>query len=312
MKRNLLAVIVAFTTLTTYSQTPTDAVMMKQWESCFALVYDQGSWDHYWEGDYLRTNGNVGTLKRRMIMPMIAIGIHDKLNLIIAAPHIKTESKEPNGGYQHGASGMQDLSLTLKSEVFKSDIAGGKFSALAAVGYSTPMTNYLSDYMPYSLGFGADELSLRGIVQYRLNMGLYVQGSFAHLWRGQTQIERDYYYNNGSYYTDLMDVPNALNFNGAIGIWLLDNALKLEANYIGLKSTGGDDIRKYNAGQPTNKVEVGQASFNTQYYIKKVKGLGVMAYYSTILSGRNMGQFSNIGGGVTYQFKVKKSKQTRS
>lgn len=286
------------------AQTPSDAVMMKQRESCFALIYDKGSWDHYWEGDYLRTNGNVGTLTRRVIMPMIAIGIHDKVNLIISVPHVKTESKEPNGGYLHGANGMQDLGLSLKAELLKKQIGKGKLSALANVGFSTPITNYLSDYMPYSLGFGANEWSLRGIVQYRMDNGIYAQAGLAHLWRGQTTIERDYYYNNGSYYTNVMDVPNAWNFNGAVGIWLFKNSLKLEANYFGLNSTSGDDIRKYNAGQPTNKVEIGQAGFTAQYYIKQVKGLGALAYYSQIISGRNMGQFSNLGAGVTYQFKI--------
>jgi hypothetical protein len=286
------------------AQTPSDAVMMKQRESCFALIYDKGSWDHYWEGDYLRTNGNVGTLHRRTIMPMIAIGLHDKLNLIISAPHVKTESSEGNGGYLHGVSGMQDLGLTLKGELLKKEIWKGKLSLLAAGAFSTPMTNYLSDYMPYSLGFGANEWSLRGIVQYKLNMGVYVQGSVAHLWRGNTQIERDYYYNNGSYYTDLMDVPNAFSYQAAAGVWLLKNSLKVETNYFSSVCTSGDDVRKYNAGQPTNKVEIGQIGFSTQYYIKPIKGLGVLAYYTKIISGRNMGEFTNFGGGLTYQFKI--------
>jgi len=56
-------------------------------------------------------------------------------------------------------------------------------------------------------------------------------------------------------------------------------------------------------------VEVGQVTFNAQYYIKQVKGLGLLAYYSKIVSGRNMGQFTNIAAGVTYQFSVKNSKQ---
>jgi hypothetical protein len=165
--------------------------------------------------------------------------------------------------------------------------------------------------MPYSLGLGASEFALRGIVQYKMDNGFYVQAALAHLWRGQTEIERDYYYNNGSYYTNMMDVPNAWNYNGAIGIWLLKKSLKLEANYFALNSTSGDDVRKYNAGQPTNKIEIGQAGFSTQYYIKQVKGLGVQAYYTQILSGRNMGEFTNIGGGVTYQFSVKNSKETQ-
>src|SRR5688572_15963864 len=102
MRKILLAIIFSASAFLSFSQTPLDAVMMKQRESCFALIYDRGSWDHYWEGDNLRINQNVGTLVRRTITPMIAIGLHDKLNLIIATPHVKTESKEPNGGYQNG------------------------------------------------------------------------------------------------------------------------------------------------------------------------------------------------------------------
>jgi hypothetical protein len=278
--------------------------MMKQRQVCFALIYDQGWWDHYWEGDYLRTNGNVGTLSRRMAMPMVAIGLHDKLNLIVSTPYVRTESKEPNGGYMSGARGFQDLGVSLKALLLEKEIGTNQLRLLTNIGFSTPLTNYLSDYLPYSIGFGANEFSLRGIGQFKMLSGLYAQVSFAYLWRGQTEVERDYYYTNGSYYSNMMDVPNALNYNAAIGMWLFENSLRLEANYTGMNCTSGDDIRKYNAGQPTNKIEVGQIGFSTQYYFKSIKGIGLLAYYSRIISGRNMGQFSNIGGGITYQFKI--------
>ncbi|NJM24547.1 MAG: hypothetical protein HC859_02460 [Bacteroidia bacterium] len=71
-----------------------------------------------------------------------------------------------------------------------------------------------------------------------------------------------------------------------------------------MNSTSGDDIRKYNAAQPTNKVDLGQLGFTTQYYFKGIKGLGVLAYYSQVISGRNTAKIQNIGGGVTYQFKL--------
>jgi hypothetical protein len=180
----------------------------------------------------------------------------------------------------------------------------GKLALFASAGYSTPITDYLSDYRPYSIGNGANELSLRGIAQYRMDMGLYVRTTGGFLLRGETKAERDYYYNNGSYYTPWMDVPNAWEYNAVVGMWLLDNSLKFEANYYGLKSTSGDDIRKYNAAQPTNKVEFDQVGVLVQYYIKPLKGLGVLAYYSSMFDGRNMGKFTNIGGGLTYQFKI--------
>lgn len=286
------------------AQTPLDAIMMEQRESCLALTYDHGSFDEYWEGTYLRENQTIATVTRTTIAPMIAIGLHDKLNLYVGVPYVKTESSEPNGGLMHGAKGFQDLSLALKYEILNKELGKGKLAVLAAGGYATPITNYLSDYRPYSLGNGTNEWSVRAIVQYKLEMGLYARVAGGHLFRGETKVERDYYYNNGSYYTPWMDVPNAWEYNAAIGMWLLDSSLKLEATYYAQNSTSGDDIRKYNAPQPTNKVNFDQLGFSAQYYIKPVKGLGVLAYYSQMLNGRNMGKFTNFGAGLTYQFKI--------
>jgi len=293
-----------FLTSAIQAQTHLDAIMMKQRESCFALIYDHGSFDEYWEGDYLRSNGTIATVNRDMVLPMIAIGFFDQLNLIVAAPYIKTESTEPNGGKFGGAKGFQDLSLALKSQIVNKQIGKGELAFLSTLGFSTPLTNYLSDYRPYSIGFGANELSLRAILQYKLNNGLYARTALAYLWRGQTEAERDYYYNNGSYYTAIMDVPSAWHYQGAIGLWMLGNSLKIEANYTGLKSVSGDDIRAYNAPQPTNKVEEGLLGASAQYYFKNLKGLGLYAYLSQVINGRNTGKSGNFGGGITYQFKI--------
>ncbi len=287
-----------------HAQTPSDAIMMKKRELCFAAVYEHGSWDHYWEGTSLRNNETVATLKRNTVLPMVAIGLIDKVNLIVSVPYVQTKSTDPNGGKFEGAKGFQDLGLALKGEVINKQMGPGKLAFLTTLGYSTPITNYLSDYRPYSIGFGANEVSLRGILQYKWDKGLYIRTSTAHLWRGQTEAERDFYYNNGSYYTSWMDVPNAWTYDGVVGIWMLENSLRMEANYTGLKSTSGDDIRSYNAPQPTNKVNMDQVGFFTQYYLKKVKGLGVLGYYSQVVNGRNTGKFSTFGFGATYQFKI--------
>ncbi len=305
MKRILLLSAGAlFSVGALFGQTPSDAIMMKQKELCFALVYDHGSWDQYWEGTYLRYNQTVATLTRKMVIPMVAIGIMDNLNLLVGLPYVKTESSEPNGGKFQGARGFQDLNIALKYEILNKQLGKGKLALLATGGFGTPITNYLSDYRPYSIGNGTNEFSLRGIAQYILDNGFYVKGTAGHLFRGQTKAERDYYYNNGSYYTAWMDVPDAWEFNAGIGVWLLDNKLKLETCYYGLKSTSGDDVRAYNAAQPTNKVQFDQVGAIGQYYLKKVKGLGVLAYYNQVVNGRNWGKFSSFGVGGTYQFKI--------
>lgn len=286
------------------AQTPFDAIMMKQREFCVAAVYEHSWFDEYWEGTYLRTNETIATVKRDMVMPMLAFGIFDRLNFLVSAPYVSTASSEPNGGKFAGAKGFQDLGLALKGELINKQLGSGKLSLLATVSFSTPMTNYLSDYRPYSIGFGANEFGLRGILHYQLDNGFYVRGTVAHLWRGQTEAERDYYYNNGSFYTAWMDVPSAWNYQAVVGLWMLDNHFKVEGNYTGLTSTSGDDVRPYNAAQPTNKVNFGQVGLNAQYYFKAPKGLGVLAYFAQTISGRNVGKAAMFGAGLTYQFKI--------
>lgn len=290
-----------------WGQTPNDAIMMEGRQACLLLDYNHGSFDQYWEGPLLRENQTIATVSRNTVMPMVAVGILDKLNFYIGAPYIKTESSEPNGGKFAGASGFQDLLVALKYQILNKETDKGTFSALATVGFSTPVTNYLPDYMPYSLGLGAPELSYRAIAQYRWNSGLYLRGAAAYLWRGYSEAEREYYYNNGSYYTTWMDVPNAITMEGIVGFWMLDNSLQLELNYLGSKSTSGDDIRAYNAAQPTNDIDMDRAGVLAHYYFSKIKGLGVVAYHHRVINGRNAAKINTTGVGVTYFFNYLKN-----
>ncbi|WP_201741806.1 transporter [Flagellimonas alvinocaridis] len=284
------------------AQTPSDALMMPSKNICVLFAYDMGSFDRYWEGGYLRSNETIATVDRNTVLPMAAIGILDDLNFYIGLPFISTDSSEPNGGKFTGARGFQDIGFALKYRAVQKTLGNGELSVLTTAGFSTPLTNYLSDYKPYSIGSGAPEFSLRAISQYQLSNGWFVRGSLAHLWRGYTEAERDYYYNNGSYYTAWMDVPNAWTYEGIVGKWFFDYSFKLEFNYTGLDSTSGDDIRAYNAAQPTNKVKFDRIGLSAQYYFKSLKGLGVVAYHNRIIDGRNMPKLSNTGFGITYQF----------
>ncbi len=286
------------------AQTPSDAIMMKQKQSCVALIFDYGTWDQYWEGTELRSNATIATFKRYTYMPMIAIGLHDRLNLIVMTPYVETKSTQPNGGKFEGAKGFQDLSLSLKGEFLKKKVGEDLLELFTTIGFSTPMSNYLSDYRPYSIGSGTNEWSFRGIGQYKMQNGLYFRGTVSYLLRGTTEAERDYYYNNGSYYTSTMDVPSAWNYHAGIGIRLFDNSLRMEVLYEGLRSTSGDDIRAYNAPQPTNKVNFDQIGANAQYYFKNIKGLGLLVNYGQIFNGRNIGKTTSFSGGVTYIFSI--------
>lgn len=282
-------------------QTPTDGLMMPKGKICVAVLYEDANWDHYWEGTYRRTNGNVGTFNRKMVMPMVVGGITDKINLIVSLPYVKTSA---SGGQMAGVEGIQDFGVSLKAQLLHKKLRQSKLMVFSNLSFSTPASNYLSDYLPFSLGFGAKELGLRLIGQFEMEKGPYIRGSLAYLRRGTTEAERDFYYQDGSYYTSTMDVPNALHGQIGIGSWFLQHKLRVEANLTTLRCVSGDDIRAYNTPQPTNKVDFDQVGGFAQYYFRKDGGFGVLAYYNHMFSGRNMGQYSGFGLGLTYQFKA--------
>lgn len=305
-------IMVAMLSTSTYGQTPNDALMMPKGDICILLNYDFGSFDEYWEGSTLRKNATIATVERNTILPMAAIGILDNLNFYVGVPHVSTKSTEPNGGRFAGAKGFQDLGIALKYLALRDTIPGGELSLLSTVGFSTPASNYLADYMPYSLGFGAPELSVRGIAEYKLNNGIYFRASLAHLWRGYAEAERDYYYSDGSRYSFWMDVPNAWSYETILGTWFFDHSLRIELSYVGQNSTSGDDLRPYNAPQPTNEVDFERVGLYAQYFFQgSVKGLGVQAYHNRVFNGLNAAKINNTGFGLTYQFNFKKNKNVQ-
>ena len=284
------------------AQTPLDGLMMPKGEICLAIVYENTTWDRYWEGSTIRVNQNIGTFTRQMGMPMIVGGITDKINVILSLPYLKTEA---SAGQLTGVQGIQDLGLSVKALLLEKSIGKGKLTGFSNLSYSTPASNYLSDYMPFSLGFGANELGIRAILKYELDKGPYFRASYSYLHRGVTEAERDFYYTDQAYYTAKMDVPNAFLGQVTIGSWMFKKKLRVEASLTTIKSTSGDDIRVYSMPQPTNKVDFDRVEGFAQYYFNSNgRGFGLIASYQKAISGRNMGQFSGYGLGITYQFKA--------
>jgi hypothetical protein len=272
--------------------------MMGRGQVCLAAIYSNESWDEYWEGTLLRTNGNIGTFTRHTIMPMAAIGLFDRLNLIVAVPWMKTGSSD---GYIQGVSGFQDWGLWIKGKALDTPAGPGSISLLPTVGVTGPLSNYLADYAPYSLGLACLELSLRGIAEYKLTAGPYLRGNVAYLLRGNATIERDYYYTTYGVYSDEVDMPNAVNYGITLGTWLFNDGLRIEANYEGFNTIGGHDIRTQDVGFPSNNMEFTRLGGFAQFYAGDT-GLGLIASYSQVLTGRNVGKATMISGGITYVF----------
>ncbi len=283
------------------TQTPTDAIMMNDGQICVAVIYSHDTWDEYWEGTLLRSNGNIGTLTRQTIMPMATLGLGDRINITAAVPWMKTEA---SGGYIEGVSGFQDWGLWIKGKALDLDAGPGNFTFHAAVGATGPLSDYLADYGPNSLGLGCLDVSFRGILQYKLDMGVYIRGQAGYHIRGNSSVERDYYYTTHSVYSDKVDMPDAITWGATLGTWMFDNSLKIEANYSGLNSLTGFDIRRQDAGFPSNKMIFTGIGGSIQYYVPGIQGFGFVASASHVLTGRNVGKSTAYSGGLTYFFPV--------
>jgi hypothetical protein len=283
------------------AQTPLDGLMMPKGEICIATIYENSSWDRYWEGSFTRRNGNIGTFTRQMFMPMVVGGLTDKINIILSLPFVRTFA---SAGQMSGVEGIQDFGLSVKAQFLEKSFGKGKLLGFSNLSFSTPASQYLSDYMPFSLGFGSNEAGLRAILQYELDKGPYLRISSSYLHRGTTMAERDFYYKDRAYYTSTMDVPDATHSQVALGSWFLNKKLRIEASLTSFRCATGDDIRIYNMPQPTNKVDFDRIDGFAQYYFKGGEGFGLIGYYNHMFSGRNMGQFSGYGLGLTYQFKA--------
>ncbi len=293
-----------------HAQTPFDGIMMPKHNACIFAGYSQGSFDHYWEAERLRTNETISKFTRRSYSWMAAVGIIDKLNVYAGFPYIQTSSAEPNGGRLDGVNGLQDLELAAKYQFLNKEGEFGTTRASATIDFTTPLTKYLSDYQPYSIGLGAPQLTYQLLVSHQFKPGVYLRANAAYVWRGYTKAERIYYYADGSHYSDWMDVPSAWTFGGALGGYMFGEDLRLELSYVNFSSTDGDDIRPYNSSQPTNKVDFGQVGFLAQYKPKFAKGLGFIVNHQRTITGRNTGKINTTSFGLTYQFVYYKNKPT--
>lgn len=282
------------------AQTPTDAIMMDKGQICFDLSYHHESWSEYWEGTKKRENLNIGTLTRHTIAPMFDLGITDRINLMGGVAYVITH---PSAGQIQGTKGFQNLNLAVKVNALETELGPGQLNVLATVGFTTPLSNYVPDYA-YSIGLGCTEGSLRPIVQYKLNNGFYARLQGAYNLRGNCTLPRDYYYTTQAYFSDEVDMPDAIDYSATIGYQTSDESFRADVFYGGFNTLGGFDIRVQDMGFPSNNMDWTNIGAMVHYYPKMVKGLGVHVTGSYVLTGRNVGQTTAIGGGVSYFFSL--------
>lgn len=284
------------------AQTELDAIMMNKNQFCSGLIYSHSSWDHYWEGTLKRNNENLGTVSAQSVMYMANYGITGKLNVMVAVPFVWTKA---TAGTLHGIKGVQDVSLFVKWKPISEKIGKGKLSVFTVGGFSTPLTDYVVDFLPLSIGLGSTNLTARAIVDYQTGK-LNVTGSAAYIRRSNVQIDRTSYYDTELHLTNEVKMPDVAQYQlraGYRGKYLLAEAVL--SNWT---TQGGFDMTRNNMPFPSNRMNATMAGVAVKYTLPSHTNLSFLGGANYTLAGRNIGQATAFNAGAFYAFYVKKAK----
>jgi hypothetical protein len=300
LKRRMLTVLaLTLMGLGLRGQTDDDAIMMARNNLCTGVMYSHSAWDYYWEGTYHRNNANLGKVTTQMVGLMGIYGITRRLAIVASAPYVWTDA---SAGVLHGMHGIQDLSGWLKWEAYRQKIGSrGKLSLFAAVGGSVPLTNYLADYLPLSIGLHSRTASGRIIADYQLGR-FFVTATGTYTWRSNITIDQQSYYTTEFIESDKVYMPNEETYIVRSGY--RSNRLEIEANLSGMVTLGGFDIRKNDMPFPSNRMDATMAGAHVKYefHSRPLKGLSLTADGSYTVAGRNVGQSTMFGAGIFYIF----------
>lgn len=278
----------------TFAQTDMDAIMMGKRQLCIGPGYSSSSWKNYWEGTLKRENLNLGTVSSQAFLLMGAYGITGKLNVLFNAPYIATKA---SAGTMHGMKGVQDLSLFIKWMPIEKEIGNGTFSLYTIGGVSFPLTNYVADFLPLSIGLRSKTASARLMLDYQVG-NIFATASATYVLRDNIKIDRTAYYTTEAHLTNEVEIPNASNFNFRAGY--RSNKLIAEAVLNKWTTLGGFDITRNNMPFPSNKMNATTVGVNFKYVITKNHALALIGGGNVAVAGRNSGQATTIYGGIFY------------
>jgi len=286
------------------AQTDMDAIMMEKNAFCVGPMYSYSSWKNYWEGTLKRDNENLGKVSTQMIGVMGNYGISRKLNALFSAPYVKTKA---SAGTLHGLDGVQDLSLFLKWKPFEKKLGDGKLAVIGIAGASFPLSDYVADFLPLSIGLQSKTASARVMADY-LWGNLFATGSATYVLRSNIDIDRTSYYTTEQHFTNEVKMPDAMNYNFRTGFrnhrWIAEAIL----NH--WNTLGGFDITRNNMPFPSNEMDATSVGINLKYVLPPLPQLSIVAGGMYTVAGRNVGQATSVYGSFFYVFDFSRKAKT--
>ena len=293
---------------TASAQTDIDAIMMEKNAFCVGPMYSYSSWKNYWEGTVKRDNRNLGKVSTQMFGLMGNYGVTRKLNLLFAVPYVKTKA---SAGTLHGMKGVQDLNLFAKWRPVQKKMGGGKLSIFGIAGVSFPLSKYVADFLPLSIGLHSKTASARLMADYQKG-NLFATASATYVLRDNIKIDRTSYYTTETHLTNEVEMPDGASFNFRAGF--RNHRLIAEAILNNWTTLGGFDITRNNMPFPSNRMNATTIGVNIKYVLPSLPQLSIVAGGNTTVAGRNMGQATTVYGSLFYVLdfsrKIKSSDKT--
>ncbi len=284
--------------LNTMAQTAFDGFTMAKGELCLVADYGESKWTEYWEGKRQRDNLNIGEFSSKIFMPMLGYGITDRISVFATVPYIHNTS---DAGYMADLKGWQDLAVEAKVQLTKNRLGNGTLRSFATVGFSVPVTDYIPDFLPYSIGLGAKTAQLRAIGHYKLDKGWFTTIQTGYIMRGKIEVDRETYYTDDQYYSKEMAIPDV--WDGSVRAGFDNPHVRLGVQYNWAISTSGTDIRRNDMPFPGNRMDRQSVGVSGLWWTPWIKGLALHVMGDQVVAGRNIGKSFTWMGGVQYVFK---------
>jgi hypothetical protein len=281
-----------------------DAILMEKNAFCVGPGYSYSSWKNYWEGTKKRENLNLGTVSTQTFAIMGNYGISNKLNALFNIPYVVTKA---SAGTLKGQQGLQDLSLMLKYRPINQKIGDARLAVFGLIGGSLPMTNYLADFLPLSIGLRSKTAMARLMVDYYYNSKWFATASATYVYRSNIELDRNSYYTDRMVLSNQVEMPNATSFNIRAGYrtqWLI-----AEAILNNWTTQGGFDITQNNMPFPSNRMNATAVGVNMKYVMKRLPQLSLTGGASNVIAGRNVGQSFNANAAVFYVLDLSKKEK---
>lgn len=293
-KRLLAAALLLFGAVPLHAQTIDDGVLLAKKSLCAGVVYGHDNWTEYWEGTLKRTNGNVGEVTTKSVAFMAAYGLTGRLNVIASLPFVSTHA---SGGTLHGQKGLQDLTVAAKFRAFSA--ADDRVRAYVVGSYAVPVSDYVPDLFPLSLGMASQRLSGRATLSVRAGQGFFAGATGAYTWRDNVTLDRPAYFTDGQLFlTDQVHMPNTFDY--AVNVGYGRGRLTVPVTYTQQITLGGGDIRRQDAPFISNRMNFKKLDAMVMYHLPRLTGLAVRVQAARVIDGRNVGQSTAVMAGLMY------------